>query len=965
MKIIKTEDFTNTMNLPKKTISVDGNLVKRQSYFLEKIRDKNKTKKALDINMENGKKYKLANFPVKITDVLDPTVVFNQILKDIYIRHEVFNGNIVDDNITFVDKGVDIKSNNDINISNDTKKLDKKRMKENIKAKQVANNEIINNLKRQILQVNNLGTLLDYNEHYNSTAEGNVETIIINKFLELYKKKKVYRSFRPIHWCTECKKAIEKNDIEYKKEKIDNYYILYNVKSYKDDILKEATDSNKIYLIANIIYPWTMISSEWVAVSKNVEYSLVQVTEKGKNIYYILQSDKVEEFMSYHIYVKYVVIKTLKSDELEKIECHNPLNYKKTVKVISSSKKNISIDENNTSGIRVVSSGHTYLDYMIHKEVNKYRLKCVVDKDGKTNSLALVYNNMYYKDVNDKVVEFLKNNSFIYYSNKVDVAIPYCKVCNEKLVYRSISEWYLKKDNIITKEQYDKIISNMSSNEKYKKEELKSQIEKINKNDEIIISDRREIGIPIPVFYCAECGHEIVGDKINEIVGKIFKEKGSNFWYRSTPEEILQGQVACMNCGCVFLFKDDGSLNEAFKDISIPFYESKNDYLNICIESKERFFNKLNRVSYSDEIDSTFGDLEKIMIHSTVDEKMKKNDNNVQELNNNNKKDKRTKHNVIIADKDINSDLAIKKVIENYGTDVLRLWVISKSSDSHICLNEQYMRNTQKMYMNIRRTFKFILSNLNDFNPTKDYVKIQDRYDLDKIYYNKIIELNEKIEENYGKFNFKKVYDLLIKFCMSELCGKYFESIKYRLYVLKQNDILRRSAQSTLYEILMNLVVLYEPIIPFTLEEIWPYIRHEKQEEANNILLIRNNFSKEKLKLDEEISKWERIYKLKNNVKKHISKAKLKGIIKNKMEATLKIKVNNQEAKNFIELNYEDVRVTLGISKIEVDISEEQGFEIVKTEGTQCRRCRQYSLYIGKNLKYTYLCPKCAEILES
>ena len=107
-----------------------------------------------------------------------------------------------------------------------------------------------------------------------------------------------------------------------------------------------------------------MISSEWLAVAKDVEYSLVQVLHKDKKIYYIIASDMVEEFMMYKFFVKYVVVDTFSSDELSGLECINPLNYNKTVKIIQSSKRNIIIDKKNTSGIRIVSSGHTYLDYL-------------------------------------------------------------------------------------------------------------------------------------------------------------------------------------------------------------------------------------------------------------------------------------------------------------------------------------------------------------------------------------------------------------------------------------------------------------------------------------------------------------------------------------------------------------------------------------------------------------------------
>ena len=957
MKVIKTEEFSNTMNLPRKTISVDGNLIKNQEYFLDKIRDDNKYRKAYQKNIEKAKRYKFANFPVNVSDMLEPTVVFNQILKDIYIRYEFLNGNIVNDNITFVDRGVE-NSESNLNVDN---------VEENIKVKEIARSRVISNLKKQIHEVNMLGTLLNYNEHYNCTTDGNLELIIINKFLELYRKRKIYRSFRPIYWCTECRTSIGKDDVKSKKEMVDEHYILYNVKKDDEDILKLPKLTN-VYIIATTILPWSMISSEYIAIIKDGEYSIVQALENETKKYYIIEGSKVENVMKSHPDAKYVVIRNIKAAEVAKLQCVNPLNYRKNVSIICTSRKNIVLDDQNGTGIRIVSSGHSYLDYIIHKQSNQNGIKCVLNEDGTTNSLAFVYNNnLNYLDVNEKVIEFLQNNDFVYNTEKVKTAICYCKECGNKLIYRSITEWYLKKNEKITNELFEKLVSKMSSSDKYKTEEFKSQVEKINSFNEIVISDRKKVGIPIPVFVCAECNSEIVGDSINDIVIKTFKEKGSDFWYKSTPEQILKGQVECKKCGGKFLFKDNGSLNDFFKELSIPFILNSNeDTKSICIESKERFFNKLNEMSYADEVDKTFGSLDKLMVHDVVEEKMENNSKTESE-------DEKTKKKSIFdlirkterkTEKlDVDNDIAIKNVIQKYGIDVLRLWVMSKSNDNDIRLNKQYMINTKKKYMNIRRTLKFLLSNLTDFNPTKNYINPEDRNDIDRILYVKLQQLNTLVEEQYKVLNFKKIYDALIKYSEKTLCDEYFETIKYRLYVLKKDEFARRSSQSTMYDILMSFVTLLQPIIPLTLEEIWPYIWHSNEEEASNILVFRREFKNKDIDINNELKKWNRIYKLKNEIKKYISKAKIDEVIKHKIEATVTINTSNEEYKQFILNNYEDIRGTLGVSQILVNICDEEKIEISKTEGTQCRRCRQYSIYIGQNFKYTYLCPKCADIL--
>ena len=298
-----------------------------------------------------------------------------------------------------------------------------------------------------------------------------------------------------------------------------------------------------------------------------------------------------------------------------------------------------------------------------------------------------------------------------------------------------------------------------------------------------------------------------------------------------------------------------------------------------------------------------------------------------------------------------------------YGTDILRLWALSKSQDKNIRLNKQFIINTNKDYKNIRRTFRYLLSNLADFNPTTSYIKVEDRVDLDKVFYDKLMSLDEVISNAYDMLEYKKVYDNLIKFCTKELCLKYFDIIKYRLYVLKQNDIKRRSTQSTMYDILIKLVFYFEPIIPFTLEEIWPYLWHSDETESKNILTFRDNVRKVNLNIDKEKEKWDRILKIREFVKKYLDKAIATRVVKNKLESQVRI-FTDKDTVDFIEENYNDILESLNVSRIFTNISNEKKVEVSKKDGVACARCRHVSIYIRKNLKYQYLCPNCVKILE-
>lgn len=964
MKIKGDKDYSEIMNLPKKTIPTDGNLPQRQEYFLEKIQDEAKYRQAIEKNKLSSKRYRITNIPIRVDNVLDTTVVLNKILKDIYIRFQVMSGNIVDDKIVFSDNGLE-----DNIQSSEEKDMNKKKseIQSGLKERQEAKKRMANKINRQLIEINNLGTVINYGRHYKLMSDMEYENKIIYNFLELYKQGKLHRKMIPVHWCVKCKSALEQNEMVNDNLKVSNYYILYKVLREKDDIFEKYGNPEELYFIATTILPWTMTVSENIALAKEEKYSLIQVYENGAKKYFIVASDKVEEFMQYNFYIKYVVLDEFEASKLTKVVCSNPLNYTKKVKVIVAPKKLVYVDEKNTSGIRIVSSGATYLDYLIFKDYAVGHLRSGLDENGKTTPIALVYNNTFYKEVGEKIVKFLKDNSFIYYSNEVKTSIQKCKKCDEELIYRIIPEWYLVKENKISQEEIDKLISKVSANEKYKKEELIAQINKINQQEKVVVSNNKCIGLPVPVFYCAECNELIVNETTNKLISKLFQEKGIDAWYKETPEQILQGQVACPKCRCTFLFKDTGNLNEFFKYMSMDMVDDDNSYKDVSIESRTNFYRKLKWLSFSDSFEKRIDDIYKIMVHSDVEENMKQAPINILDINPDEipkkSKNKNQKDVSIGEDKEIKSEVAVKKIATKYGTDILRLWAISKANENSIKLNEHYIINTDKAYKNIRKTFKFLLSNLTDFNPLKNYVNVLDRQDLDIYMYGIAMKYNVQIYDAYNNLELKKVYDLLTKICKNELCAKYFEAIKYRLYVLKQDSKKRRSTQSTMYDILMYLVIFFAPILPFTLEEIWQYIWHKDASEEQNILVFRQPLVREEIDTTKETEKWDRIFRIINVARKQINKAKNDKIIKNSLEAMVTMNVK-KENKEFIDKNFDDIYLSLNISELKVVESEEESVEVTKHEGVQCAMCHQYSIYIGRDLKYRYICPRCAEVME-
>lgn len=950
MKIINNIDFTKTLNLPIKTIDLGVGIEKKEEYLLKKVQDTIKYKQVFDRNLNSGgKRYKIFEIPIDIEDNIDTTVLINKIYKDIFVRYQTMLGNIVDHKVMFVStsesQNLKLLETIEEKNENDKKKVNKKKDSKNtqslIRLRESNNLKLDNEVKKQIQEINNLGTIIDYSKNSLTEFESEFRDKMLDTFLMLYKSKKIYKELRPIHWCIDCGKSINKKDISYEKQKSEYNYVLYKVDN-DNDLFAKYKNLENTYFIVTTVNTWQMISSNYISIAKDVEYCLVEVVEHEKKHHYIISTDEVDKMMELKFFVKYEKKEDLKNEDLKKIICINPIISNKKAYILETNKKNIFLTKNKGSGIFVISSGNNYLDYMILKSEDKLEeLVNIIDVNGNIAVTSdLTYANVNYNDAKNIILTKLEELDLLYSKEKINVKVSKCNKCKNTLIYRLASHWYInksdKQDNIKSHLDHLNLLSEkMHANNKYKKKEYLAVIERINKIKEVVISDERVVGTPVPTFYCGSCGKEVLNELSISVIKKLLNSKGIEKWHEMTPEEILQGQISC-ECGCGFFFKDDTTLNDFFGVISTVLVhddiKEEEKISKVSIESKETFFEKLLAISFSNNIENELDIIDKIMVHSSLS-KIK------------------------------NTNIDFNGIIKKYGTDILRLWSVSNINKNIINLNEQSIIKSKFDYMAIRRVFKFILSNLSGFNPLKDNIDLLKRNDLDKAMYKNLNEFNLSVNENYENLEFDKAYEKIISFCKKDLCSDYFESNKYNLYLLNENDIKRKSVQSTFYDILMTLVIHVEPLIPFTIEEIWPFIWHKNNIEASNLLMYEYKKIDIVEQFQDEVKKSQTIYYIRDRITKRINNAKKDGVVKNNIE--VKVIINTKEKqKEFIEQNYDELVHSLGVSLIEVNLTEKASIKIEKAPGTKCQRCKEISVNIGMDLKYRYLCPNCAKTLH-
>lgn len=907
------KDFENTLNIHEKALSVYANLELRTQYYTNKLLTSDNYVKSLEKNSNSKYKTYISEIPLELDYKLSNNDLLGNILKDIVIRYSLMKGLVTDTKLLF-------------SYTNTTPK-------ENKEYKSM--NEII---KKEINTINKAGSCIDFSKVYTTTNTSIFANKMLDVFYDLYNSDKIYSEDKPTKRCTKCKNTIETNN----KVNVSNYFVLFRVAEDPDYILAEYNNLRNIFIVASTIRPWTLIGVNDIALESSLEYSVVETkTNYGTTIYYIIATKYVEDYMANALIFDYNIKKTIKGNMLKNVISLNPIDCDIRVNCIITNNNLSSID----TGAITIFPAHSYLEYTIYREVNSSPIRNLIDINGRIYNSSDEYRFKYYKEIEKDIITNLTKADFLLFVNNKKMNRYECANCGNELVYRYLSEWYINEtDNTSVEKDIKGILKKVSI--KVNIPDKKSKYLKISKNT--------ARGVNIPVITCGLCNKKIVNSTVIEQYKEKIEKYGAERVYEMTPEELLEGKINC-ECGSTFFFKNENLFNETFEILASDIVQTDLNYEktnNIFISNIDKFINSIEINRYYNKFNDEMKKIDKFFIYGNIHKNkkilgipkffLKEDIKRIEE-----------DEDFIIANIDITD------IINKYGPDVLRLWALHKSKKMKIYIEENDVKYEERIYFNIRKTLSFIISNITDFDFNKNYIEITNRTDLDKYVYVKINHLREKLIKCYQDFNFYKAYVLITDFCIETLCEEYFNAIKYNLYILNVNSNIRRSTQSTLYDIFDMLNIYLQPIIPYLFIESSSYLATSK-----TLLLEREKENVTIYSYKEEYLKWQKIFKIRKKLNKYIYKAQEARIITNTLEAYIIIKCK-QELCDFINQNKIDILKSVNISEIETQISGKVDVLVIKSEAQKCERCHNYKNDVGKHVNYRYLCLDCANILEN
>ena len=918
------KDYGKTLNLPKTVFPMRGNLPENEPKVQQEIFENDLYEKMLKKN-EGHKSYVLHDGPPYANGEIHIGHALNKVLKDTIVRFKNLQGYYTPYVPGYDTHGLPTEkraiqvlgiNRNEISVS---------------KFRDTCRDFALQFVDKQTEGFKRLGVLGDWKNPY-ITLKPEFEARQIGVFGEMYKKGYIYKGLKPVYWCTDCETALAEAEIEYKDSKTTSIYVKFPLKDGKGKI-----DEKDTFFVIWTTTPWTLPGNMGITVGGDYEYSVVDVGSEK----YVIATELVDKVMRLAKIENYKTVQTIEGKELEGMLCKHPF-LDRDSRVVLGSDDTIVVELDTGTGAVHTAPGYGKEDYLCGLK-NDLDIVVTVDGKGHQTEGAGPFAGMYYEKSNKAIIEWLEEKGYLLQKEELVHSYPHCWRCKNPIIFRATDQWFASVDGF--RNETLEAIKKVNWVPAWGEERITSMVK--DRND-WCISRQRTWGVPIPIFYCEDCGKEYITDESIKKIQKIFREKGSNAWFDLEEKELLPENAKCSNCGCTHFKKETDIMDVWFDSGSSHqgvLVERGIDYpADLYLEGQDQYRGWFQSSLLTAIATSGVAPYKNILTHGwVVDGEGKK------------------------MSKSLGNGISPQDIIKEYGADILRLWVISSDFKSDVSISKDILKQISEVYRKIRNTARYILGNINDFDPN-ELVPYNDLLEIDKWALTRVNKLVKEVTQNYENFDFHLVYHDINQFCVTDMSNFYLDIIKDRLYTSKKDAMERKAAQTTMYIILDTLVKLLAPIICYTVEEIWKYMPHTKDEEVESVMLTKWPEVKAEYDNEELSKKWEKILELKELVSKKLEVARNEKIIGHSLNAKVTLFAEEDDYK-FMKENQELLMSVFIISDLQIEKNNRQdeekiGVKVEMAEGEKCERCWMYSKTVGEDKENPTLCHRCSEAIK-
>ena len=774
-----------------------------------------------------------------------------------------------------------------------------------------------------------LGVVGDWENPY-LTMDPGFEAEEVKVFGEMYKKGYIYKGLKPVYWCPKDETALAEAEIEYQDDPCTTVYVKFQV---RDDLgkLSQYGDLSKMYFVIWTTTIWTLPGNLAIAVHPRESYVLVKA-DNGEM--YIMAEALCAKVMKIGGFENYEIVKQFKGADFEYMLAQHPF-LDKTSQLCTA--EYVTMDSG--TGCVHTAPGFGADDYETCK---RYKIEMVVPVDdrGRHTDYAGKYAGMKTEESNPVILADMKESGALFASEDIVHSYPHCWRCKNPIIFRATPQWFCSVDAF--KEQAVAACDDVRWIPGWGIDRMKSMI---RERADWCISRQRRWGLPIPVFYCQDCGEPICNDDTISAVSKLFGEKGSNAWYEMEAADILPAGFSCPHCGSKAGFtKEEDTLDGWFDSGSTHYASMKKDQgfwpATVYMEGLDQY-----RGWFQSSLLTAVGALgqgapfKECVTHGwTVDGEGK------------------------AMHKSLGNGVDPADIFKKYGADLIRLWAGSADYHVDVRCSDNIFKQLSQNYLKFRNTARYCLGNLDGFDPNC-LVQPGEMLELDRWAVTKLNQLIEKCFAAYDEYEFHVVSHAINDFCVVELSSFYLDIIKDRLYCEGKDSLERRSAQTALFLILDTMTKLFAPILAFTCDEIWLAMPHRAEDDGRNVLLNEMNkpFADYAL-TQEQMAQWDKIIAVRDAVNVALEAARNGKKIGKSLEADVALTVPSEDA-FLAEMDSALLADLFIVSQVEITVGGELAVSVSEAAGQKCERCWKHHPLVGADMAHPTLCPRCAGVI--
>ncbi len=919
------QDYNKTLNLPNTEFPMRAGLPQSEPVTLKKWDDNDIYGKLMEKNA--GKPmFILHDGPPYANGNIHLGTALNKVLKDFIVRYKNMSGFCAPFVPGWDTHGLptELKARAKAGVSSSDAISD-------VELRQICRDFALGYLDDQRNQFRRLGAIGDWSNPY-ITLTKDFEATQIEIFSEMAQKGYIYKGLKPVYWCPECKTALAEAEIEYAEDPCFSIYVKFPVCDDMGKISALGVDPAKTFFVIWTTTTWTLPGNVAVCVGPDFNYCVI----KSGDEFYIMAEELYKSAFEAAGIEDYEVVAEIKGSELEYIKTRHPFLDRESLVIVGD---HVTLESG--TGCVHTAPGHGVEDYDVCRNYPEIPIIVPVDADGRLTEEAGQFSGLLTDDANKPIAQYLDSLGLLFGLKKIIHQYPHCWRCKKPVLFRATNQWFCSVDDF--KADAVSAINDVQWIPAWGKDRITSMVQD---RKDWCISRQRRWGVPIPIFFCKDCGEPYIDKAAMDAVAALFREEGSDAWFTHCAEEMIPAGAKCSKCGCTSFDKE--------RDIMDVWFDSGVTHAAVCkarpnltwpadlyLEGADQYRGWFQSSLLTSVAAFGQAPYKSVLTHGwVVDGEGKK------------------------MSKSLGNGIDPQEVVDQYGADVLRLWVASSDYHVDIRISKEILKQLSEAYRKIRNTARYILGCINDFNPDTDSVAIDDLMPIDKWAINKLNELIGKVKNGYDTYEFHQVYHAIHNFCVVDMSNFYLDVLKDRLYTEKADSLTRRAAQTTIYIILDAMTRMIAPILAYTSDEIWKYMPHSSDADAECIL-FNDMPSVIDIKLEENfIADWDKIHDLRDTVKKQLEVAIKDKMIKSSLEASVTLSASGAEY-NFIKSVENELAAAFIVSEVIVENSDgELSVTVAKAEGEKCERCWCFSKTVGDNSEHPTLCARCAGVIE-